>query len=243
MPMPSIDSGRTPSAIVARIVTLVAILLACLASVVVVVLSPVLLNSLDWGGRDWSRLGEIGQTYGLVSAVLSAAALFVVVLMQRHQIRHERVSMTRDLHITIVQTALQDPSYAQCWGPRMTPPGIEERHFYYCNMILLLWLYSWEIGEIGDAQVRSYARNMFDSELPREYWRQFGDWRLSGERGHRRRFLVLIDEQFREAEATGPPARRLERAGPPVTRTGVQRRSRAPRRGYSVRRNRISARH
>jgi hypothetical protein len=212
MSMPSISSGRPFADVAVKIGSYAAIVVLLGVFVVGVVISPVAFNLIDSNNRDWVRLSSIGQAYGSVSALLSAAALCLVVLLQRNQLRHERIAMVRDMHRAVVGVALDEPGYCQCWGARMAGNGIDERLFYYTNMILMLWWYSWEIGELRDAQLRSYARGMFDSEVPREYWRTHGQWRLSGTRGRRRRFLLMINEEFQTAERTGPPVRRLEPA-------------------------------
>ncbi|OLB64717.1 MAG: hypothetical protein AUI10_09845 [Actinobacteria bacterium 13_2_20CM_2_72_6] len=51
---------------------------AVAVTVAAVVLSPFLLGALGGFGVNWTRLSEIGQTYGAVSAVLSALALGAV---------------------------------------------------------------------------------------------------------------------------------------------------------------------
>src|SRR2546421_11244030 len=48
---------------------------AVAVAVAAVVLSPFLLGALGGFGVNWTRLSEIGQTYGAGSAVLSALAL------------------------------------------------------------------------------------------------------------------------------------------------------------------------
>ncbi|MET0418033.1 MAG: DUF6082 family protein, partial [Actinoplanes sp.] len=213
MSLPSINSNHPLTDVAAKIVLYAVISVLIGALVVGVVISPVAFNLLDSSNRDWGRLSSIGQAYGAVSALLSAAALCLVFVLQRGQLRHDRISAVRDMHMTVVGAALDEPDYCQCWGARMADDGIDERLFYYQNMIITLWWYSYEIGELRDAQVRNYARGMFDSEVPREYWRTHGQWRLSGARGRRRHFLLMIDAAFRAAEESGPPIRKRERAG------------------------------
>jgi uncharacterized protein DUF6082 len=211
MSMPSINPGRPFTDVATKIGSYAGIAVLLGVFVVGVVISPVAFNLIDSNNRDWNRLSSIGQSYGSVSALLSAGALCLVVLLQRNQLRQERISKVRDMHLAVVGAALDEPGYCQCWGSRMAANGIDERLFYYTNMILMLWWYSWEIGELRDGQLRNYAGGMFDSEVPREYWRTHGQWRLSGARGRRRRFLLMIDDAFRAAERSGPPVRRLER--------------------------------
>ncbi|WP_374728048.1 DUF6082 family protein [Catenuloplanes niger] len=156
------------------------------------------------------RLGEIGQAYGPISTLLSAIALCVAVLVQRRQLRQERVVMARELHADVLRTAMEEPAYGQCWGPRVTPEHVDERLFYYSSSILTAWFHAWECGDLTDEAVRSYARSMADSEIPRMYWIAYGGWRLSAARGPELRFLRMVDGEFRAAMAGGPPSRRAE---------------------------------
>lgn len=227
MPMPSITPERAFNTVFNRGVKTGFGVLLLGGILVAVAVSPTALHLLDRVEQDWSRLGDIGQAYGPVSALLSAVALCVVVFVQRGQWRHERLWTVRGMHMDVLNVALDDPAYAQCWGTRMAPEGVDERLFYYINSIIMLWSYAWENGELRDGHVRSYARTMFDSEAPRLYWRMYGGWRVSSSRGRRRRFLMLIDTEFRAAERNGPPARRIE--SQPAVRSGAPRR--AARRG------------
>lgn len=180
------------------------------ALTVAILISPAVIRFIDDDGADWNRLADIGQAYGPVSALLSALALCVVVLVQHRQLRQERVLMAREMHASALRTAMEDPTYGQCWGPRVTPRHIDERLFYYTSTVLTAWLYAWECGDLSDGAVRAYVRGMADSEIPREYWRMHGTWRLSGARGRRRRFLSMVDEEFRAAALAGPPSRAVE---------------------------------
>jgi uncharacterized membrane protein len=57
----------------------VTILLLVIITVGLVVASPMALRAFDHGRQvDWSRLSDIGQTYGAVSAIVAAVALLGV---------------------------------------------------------------------------------------------------------------------------------------------------------------------
>src|SRR3954447_20213395 len=191
MSMPSLNSARPLADAVSKIGTYVAVAALLGFLVLGVVISPVAFSAVGAADRDWGRLSTIGQAYGSVSALLSAAALCLVVLLQRHQVRHERLTLVRDMHLSVVGTALDDPEYCQCWGARVAGDDMDERLFYYTSSILTLWWYAYEIGDLRDEQVRSYGRGMFESEVPREYWRMHGRWRLSGVPTRRHRRLLL----------------------------------------------------
>jgi hypothetical protein len=209
MPLPSVTRRSIIPALLGRTArVLISAALLVLLTVTILV-SPALLRYLD-SGLDWSRLADIGQAYGPVSALLSALALCVVVLVQRRQLRQEQVLMAREMHASAMRTAMEDPVYGQCWGPRVAPDHMDERLFYYTNTILMAWLYAWECGDLSDDAVRAYVRAMADSEIPRQYWRMHGPWRLQSARGRRRRFLSLVDGEFRAATLAGPPSRTAE---------------------------------
>ncbi|GID29650.1 DUF6082 family protein [Paractinoplanes brasiliensis] len=212
MELPAVNKGHMTYALLGRTARLLlsTVLVGLLAGAVLI--SPVLLRLIDDGGSDWNRLGDIGQSYGPAAALFSALALCVAVLVQRRQIRQERIRMAREMHADALRTAMDDPVYGQCWGSRVTPEGVEERLFYYTNMVISTWLYAWECGELSDGAVRAYVRSMADSEIPRAYWRQYGTWRLRAAHGTRRRFLAMVDAEFRSAEAAGPPSRAVEPA-------------------------------
>jgi hypothetical protein len=211
MPLPSVTHRSTVSTVLKGIVRLLffAALLSLLA-VAILVAPPAVLRFIDDDGLDWGRLGDIGQAYGPVSALLSALALCVAVFVQRRQLRQERVLMAREMHASVLRTAMEDPVYGQCWGPRVTPDHVDERLFYYTNTILTAWLYAWECGDLSDGAVRAYVRAMAGSEVPREYWGSHGVWRLGAARGRRHRFFAMVDEEFRVAAAAGPPSRAVE---------------------------------
>jgi hypothetical protein len=214
MSMPTIMPSDRTIAKLGRVVRVCINVVVLVGLVLIVAGSPFALQALSRSERDWVTLGNIGQAYGPISALLSAAALCVVVLVQRKQLQHERVWTVRGMHMAVLQTALDDPKYGQCWGPRVTPEKVDERFFYYVNSIIVLWGYLWESGELRDEHIRAYAKAMFDSEIPRLYWRMHGGWRTSSACGERRRFLLLLDAEFRAAEAAGPPTRPVEYSAP-----------------------------
>ena len=212
MPLPSITRKSAVSNLLGAVARTIFFTAALGLLALVILLSPTILNFVDDDRLDWGRLADIGQAYGPVSALLSALALCVVVFVQRRQQRQERVLMVREMHAGALRTAMEDPVYGQCWGPRVTPDHIDERLFYYTSTILTAWMYAWECGDLNDGAARAYVRAMAGSEVSREYWQMHGTWRLRAARGRRRRFLNMVDAEFRAAVAAGPPARTLERS-------------------------------
>lgn len=70
-------------------------------------------------GCTGRSLGDIGQTYGAASALLTGLALIGVVGSMVFQVRAIRVSqeqVTREQHAHLVEMALMDPVYQRAWG-------------------------------------------------------------------------------------------------------------------------------
>src|SRR5438045_9631717 len=78
---------------------------ALLAAVLLsaILFSPLFLRRVaEVRGVNWNLLGNIGQTYGAASAILSAVALLgiaVSLVLQRRQARAERIRIVRESQI------------------------------------------------------------------------------------------------------------------------------------------------
>ena len=176
-------------------------LAAAAASIAIFVgaaLTPSVIAGLDSGDREWVA--------ALVATLLVVAASTV---LQRKQVRHERLWLQRGYTFDLLRMAMDDPIYAQCWGPRVSPPDVDERLYYYANLMIMGWSYAWEHGQIDAQQVRAYGQAFFESEVSREYWTRFGSWR-SRSRGRERAFYRIIDDEYRSAITGGPPTRPYE---------------------------------
>lgn len=177
-----------------------------------VLVSPMIIGSLNRGDQDWTRLSEIGEAYGPVSALLAALALVAVslsLLLQHSQLRHDRLWLQREMNFNLLKVAMDDSSYAQCWGPRVSPVQVDESLFYYVNLILMHWSHASEHRQVSDDQIRRYASALFESEVPRLYWERHGGLR-SNARRQDRAFYRIINEEYLKAVAAGPPARPYE---------------------------------
>lgn len=178
---------------------------ASIAIFICAVLTPSVIAGLDSGDREWVA--------ALIATLVVVAASTV---LQRKQVRHERLWLQRGYTFDLLRMAMEDPIYAQCWGPRVSPPDVDERLFYYANLMIMGWSYAWEHGQIDGQQVRAYAQAFFDSEVSREYWTRFGSWR-SHSRSRERAFYRIIDDEYRKAIDGGPPTRPYE---PSTSRPG-----------------------
>ncbi|RFU40266.1 hypothetical protein DZF91_18090 [Actinomadura logoneensis] len=170
-------------------------------------LSPFALLSLFSGAHvDWALLGDIGQTYGAVSAVLSAVALAVLAAslrLQAREVRHGREHAVLVAHQAVMRMAIEDPGLHSCFPmPLGVGPG-EWRKIMYLNLLVSMWQVSWENGGLSGEHLRYLARNdLFKTEVGRKFWAISGRRRApSGRRG--RLFVRIIDEEYEAAVGAG----------------------------------------
>lgn len=188
-----------------------------------VLLSPWALELIGTHGVDWSRASDIGQTYGAASAILSALALGGIglsVILQVRANHQARIHAVRQIHADLIKLALDDPRYLPCWGvPHRS--RLDERQSLYINLIISYWQARWDIGSLDAPRARAQASGFFQGEAPRLYWQQHGAARLAGTRRRRRGLGRILDDEYRRAIASGPPARpAVPRATMPARRSG-----------------------
>lgn len=189
--------------------------LAFAVTMTTVLMFPLLLGRLFAAGTDYSRISDIGQAYGAASAMISAVALAVVVMGQHRQARRNRLQALSDVTDDLVQQAMNEPMYRQCWGARMSPEDVDEALFYYCNRMIASWKAAWDLRDLSEAQARAYLASFFDSEIPRLFWRQHGQWQMQAKpRNRRARFVAIINEEYLRAIHAGPPTRTRESSQP-----------------------------
>jgi len=218
-----LQAFRTPDRKTAGVGVLALSMIVFVATLAVVVASPIILEGVYPASRDYSVAGDVGQAYGGASAVVAAVALLVVaasVLLQYRQHAAQRADLHDQFNEELVSLAMESPKYRQCWGARVSPLDIDEDLFYYCSKIVKMWMQAWELRRIDEQQARDYLKNFFDSEIPRLFWESHGDWHRRGVlRSPADRFRELINEEFLLAKKAGPPSRSREVFPVAATRT------------------------
>jgi hypothetical protein len=206
------ESQARISTTLRRITRRTAYLLLGAVGLGLVLLSPVFLEQLvELTAADWSRLSEVGQTYGAVSALLAAVAVGGVaasLLLQARQTRIAELQAHRQLHLELMRMELDDlPLYLPCWGPLDIPTLRGKQQHIYSNLIMSFQLMSYDLHSASDSDVRSALFNMFQGEVGRRYWHSVRpNWRRWAELEPRsRRFFRVIDEEYDRAVAAGPP--------------------------------------
>jgi hypothetical protein len=185
------------------------VLLVVIASLVI--FSPLLLVGLLHLRYNWSKLSNIGQTYGAVSALLSSLALAGVVvslLFQSRDGQTAREQASRTLQHELIKMELEDPSLMTAmgapWGLPLEPDSGVIREFLFIQMWVSFLAGNYVIGESSTLNVRGFAADeLFRSRSGRLYWELVGQGQLASSSGRRNRFFRLINEEYAKVIASG----------------------------------------
>jgi hypothetical protein len=195
-----------------RLRRLMTVLSAVVGLVALVVASPLLLAWAASWPIAWHQLSEVGQAYGTISAVLSALAfsgVAVSVFMQREQYRVSEQQAVRQRQFELLKFSMENPRYMDVWGAH--PPGSrpdpqhEPELRAFANLILSHWYMLWRIGNVSELELRAVTRNFFRGAIGHEFWSRSGSSWILGPDPLARRFLQVLNEEYANAEAEGPP--------------------------------------
>ena len=179
--------------------------------VTMVLLSPFALGWISHRNVDWAELGNVGQTYQAVAAVLTGLALLFVaqqLRLQRQELHANRIEEHRRRHQELRLLMMADPVYMACWGTfDMGPAGTfeEKRQFQYLNLLFMSWLTSQRVGlPLWDLEV--VLAGIFDGKPGRDYWTRIRSvWIETYTSREERKLIALIDASFQTALAGGEP--------------------------------------
>jgi hypothetical protein len=177
-----------------------------------VLLSPLLMREIGAvRGMDWTRLSEIGQTYGAASAILSALALggiAISLFVQARQTRAQQLQTVRAFQLELLQMTPDNPQvYLPCWGATIDAPNLDiQRQNIFVNLIMVYQQMGYEIGVISEGSIRGEVlAQVFRGEAGRRHWAgaryYWGQGWSGGRRG--RRFFRIVDDEYRKVIATG----------------------------------------
>ena len=176
-----------------------------------VLVSPLWLRSLsNIPGLNWGQLSNIGQTYGAVSAILSALALIGVsisVLLQLNEVRFNRLQERRTRHYELVRFMVENPAYLNIIEPSPSGSSTKARQASaFINLWLQYWQLLWEFSDISERELHAQAHSLFTGEAGRNYWQQSGQARLQNANTAKElEFDKLIDSAYQDVIATRIP--------------------------------------
>lgn len=178
-----------------------------------VVLSPLALAGIAHFRSDWGQLSNIGQTYGAISAVLSALALGGIIASLLYQARDTRIAheqMSRTFQFDLIKMELEDPSLMVAmgapWGADLPSDPDSLREFLYVQMWVTYLASSYVTGETSKSTVRQVAAlELFQGRAGRTYWSAVGKRQIANSRGRRNNFYRLLDDEYNKAISSGVP--------------------------------------
>lgn len=162
-------------------------------------------------GLDWVKLGNVGQAYGAISAVISGVALAGVTLSLFLQVRDfnlSRMQVMRIHHTDLMRFSIENPSFISSWGFRPAPDSDLERvrRMGFTNMIAGFWKDNYETRMLDDGELHFNFSQLFQGEVGREYWINSRlAWAEAARTRRSRRFMRIAEEEYGKAISSGPP--------------------------------------
>jgi hypothetical protein len=185
----------------------VTIVVIAATTIALVIVSPLALQAIaSIFNLNWIRLGDIGQAYGAVSALIAALALSGVaisIFLQAREARHSRWAAGRDRHFELMRIAMDNPFYRQVF---VLPDMADDmaRLTGYINMVLHYWSMLWEFGDVSERDLRANLKGILHSKVGRAYWVMNRGARLAG--GGTRREMIfnrIADSVYHEVINSG----------------------------------------
>lgn len=197
-----------------RTVLVAGVTVATTAFFAIVIVSPLALREFGTSAHiNWSQLSDIGQTYGAVSALLTAMALAGVVaslLFQARDVRVSKEQAIRTFHHELIRMQLDDPFYMNALGAptHMPVPADQDkvREFLYIHLWVTFWQTFYAMGMMPESQLRSACElELFRGRPGREYWEQARSTRpLYTKDRHIQKFYRILDEEYHKAIISQP---------------------------------------
>lgn len=189
----------------------IAVILAGIVGLVI--LSPFALAGIAHFRNDWLQLSNIGQTYGAISAILSALALGGILASLLYQSRDSRVAhehLTRTFQFELIKLELEDPSLMAAtgapWNTDIPSESDALRKFLYVQMWVSYFAGAYATGETSASTVRQWAAHeLYRGAAGRSYWAAVGSRQIVNSKGRYRDFFRLLDDEYRKAVSAGVP--------------------------------------
>jgi hypothetical protein len=185
-----------------RVLVRTMIFIACLIALAAAVGLPFGLH--EFGGLDWSRLSDIGQSYGILAALLAAPSLGLVafsVLMQTRQARAMQEHNARLLHLELVRLVIDDPRLQMS----RIKSRRETRRQQHANLWMMLWRTLYRVGSMNENELRLTVRQELfgqhtDKAFGCRFWERTREaYRASANSRRERRFHDIVDDEYTKA--------------------------------------------
>lgn len=197
---------------VRRTLIIIGVFIAVITFLGLVILSPFALRALATSfGLNWSSLSNIGQTYGAVSALITALALGGVVISLLYQARDvdaTRSQAIRTFQFELLRLELEDADLMWAsgapWGAPVPADYKALRRHIFVHMWLSFWESQFVLKEMSATSARLAARELFSAQPARDYWHYVGKGRIATNKGRMLQFLHIVDEEYQNALEVAP---------------------------------------
>jgi hypothetical protein len=197
-----------------RIAIILSILIIAIIILALIVFSPAALEqATKIHGVNWPLLSNIGQTYGAVSALLSALALGGVVaslLYQARDVRSASEQALRTFQFDLLKMEMQDPTYTGLLSTSTDTPNSHDslRKRNFIHMWVTYWEARYRLREMSEAELRYCASNeLFSSAEGCQYWADTKDAKAAVYRGRLAQFVKIVDEEYVKAASASSKLR------------------------------------
>lgn len=152
---------------------------------------------------------NIGQSYTGIATLLSAGALFALVVSVRLQLKQTEISqrqISRDMQFKLMTLALENPLYAKLHFSS-EPTELELERFrigVYGTLMFRQIEFSYLSGELSEYALRRVLRHdIFKIPSFRQRWKKVSPlWHLVRDSALETRFVELLDEELARVEAS-----------------------------------------
>jgi Family of unknown function (DUF6082) len=191
-----------PSRPATRIFLLLCWVIAALAALAAVLMSPFALRAIErLPGLNWSRLANVGQTYEAVAALLAVptfGGVMISLLVQRREVHTGQEQTALLTQIELARIAIEHPDLMTVDGTvsdRITR-GQARR-----NTMMNLWMSKWRslfgLGGLTEQELRALLARFFQRDEAREWWALAREsYRVGVGSGRQRRFAAIADEEY-----------------------------------------------
>jgi hypothetical protein len=140
------------------------------------------------GSEEWRTWSDVGQTFGVLSSIISSLALLAVVItarQNRNELEHQRQFLIHNhaelrrtshanlgmLHQQLLKMSIEDEELAAVW-PALDPDASASvnRQLLYANLIYAYHIRALESDNHSDATVVGSMRYLFSNPIMRDYW-------------------------------------------------------------------------
>jgi hypothetical protein len=180
-----------------------------MASIIAIVFAPLGMGLFARRSGEWELLGNVGQAYGGVSALISALALFGItgaLLVQANQHKLDRLTAVRGQHSHILSVVRQDLQlYAPVMGAELGDERSMRRRMFRIEAFHYLAT-GFEMGLVTEEILRGEVfAGFFHYEENRQFWETGSSYWLAAARGRKqRKFVRIADEELANAKSTDP---------------------------------------